>query len=237
MSSFFITGTDTDAGKTIAAAAITVQLKASGKKVVPVKPVQTGCLIKNGEVTVPDLDFTFRVSGIKREMEDENYICSYRYIPACSPHLAATMAKDKIEISEILKSIKFLKKKYDSVIVEGAGGILVPLNNSQMMVDLMCDLSFPVILAARPGLGTINHTLLSINALRSEGLNVVGVIFCATHPLKGDFIEKDNIQTIKKLGNVEILGTIPFVENIEKITSEEFLALSKRAISLPKESL
>lgn len=233
MKGFFITGTDTDAGKTVASAAIVSLLKDKGVNVVPVKPAQTGCTSINGKLNAPDLDFTLKITDLKLEHEIKDLLSPYKFEPACSPHLAANLANCKITVKKIVESIKQISDKSDTMVIEGAGGIMVPLNDSEMMIDLMSMLSLPVILTARPGLGTINHTLLSIKALRDRGLEVAGVIFCATEPLKGDYIEMDNVKSIEKFGNIKVLGTIPFIDNIEKISSESFLKIIKKNISLP----
>lgn len=234
MKGFFITGTDTDAGKTVASAAIISLLLNSGIDVVPVKPAQTGCELTDGKLSAPDLDFTLKITGLEVDPEIKDTLSPYKFKPACSPHLAANLACENIKISEIVKTIEDISINHECVVIEGAGGIMVPLNNSEMMIDLMCKLGLPVILTARPGLGTINHTLLSLKALRDKGLKVAGVIFCATKPLKGDFIEEDNVKSIEKFGNVKVLGTIPFIENIDNISSDRFLDIVIKKISLPE---
>lgn len=234
MSSYFVTGTDTDAGKTVASAAILSILLNRGVDSVPVKPAQTGCDIKDGELDAPDLDFTIKITGVKIESDDKDLLSPYRYQPACSPHLAAEMLGEEIELDKIINSVEKLKKKHDSVIVEGAGGIMVPINNNEMMIDLMSKLNLPVILTARPGLGTINHTLLSLSVLRSRNINIAGVIICATEPLKGDFIEEDNIKSIEKYGNIKVLGTIPYIENLDELSAHKFFEIVNQSITLPK---
>lgn len=231
MKGYFVTGTDTDAGKTVASAAVLSILLSNGIDAVPVKPAQTGCEYIGEKLNAPDLDFTLKVTGLKIEESEKELLCPNKYEPACSPHLAAEMADEKIVLQDIVSSIKKLSLKHEQIVVEGAGGIMVPLNENEMMIDLMCQLNLPVILVARPGLGTINHTLLSIEALRNRKLEVAGVLFCATKPLKGDFIEKDNIKTIEKFGDVKIFGTIPFIENIQDILPQNFFSFVKGCIS------
>lgn len=233
MKGFFITGTDTDAGKTVASAAILALLLNLEKDAVPVKPAQTGCELINGKLNAPDLDFTLKITGLEIEESERENLCPNKYEPACSPHLAAEMANDYIDLNELVLSIKKVSEKHELIIVEGAGGIMVPLNDKELTLDLMCQLNLPVILTARPGLGTINHTLLSLKALKDRGLEVAGVIFCATKPLKGDVIEKDNVKIIEKFGNVKILGTIPYIANLEDLHPEEFFNAIKECVVLP----
>jgi len=206
----FITGTDTGVGKTLVSAVILSALHQAGIDAVPMKPVQTGCKSKKGRLIAPDLAFVLQLTGIKTAASEQHLMCPYRFKPACSPHLAASMAGKRISFSNVRKCFRKLASRHSMVIVEGAGGVLVPLNGKKTMLDLMKMLDLPVILVARPGLGTINHTLLSINKLRGAGLEVKGVIFNETQPGRPGFIEKDNVKTIAQLGKVRILGYIPF---------------------------
>jgi len=211
----FITGTDTGVGKTVVSAILLSSLRNTGIDAVPMKPVQTGCIKSRGSLVAPDLEFVLRFTGLTPSKTIKNLMNPFRFKPACSPHLAAVMAGKAISFKEILRSFTILSKKHDAIIVEGAGGILTPITGSRTMLDLMKTLTLPVILVARPGLGTINHTLLSIRELRRAGLEVKGVIFNQTEPGRPGFIEKDNFRTITALGKVRILGFIPFNRNLK----------------------
>ncbi|MDF7798130.1 dethiobiotin synthase [Pontiellaceae bacterium B1224] len=205
MNGLFVTGTDTDIGKTALSALLLAELHRRGTDAAPMKPAQTGCV-----GNVPDLDYS--LSMAQMEVTEENYVnmAPYTFEPACSPHLAAEMAGTEIELAEIVIAARTLASEYEFIIAEGAGGILVPLNHRETMLDLMQALKLPILLAARPGLGTINHTLLSIRALRSDGLNIAGIVFVASKPGEPSFIEEDNGNTIEHFGNIPILGTIPY---------------------------
>ena len=206
----FITGTDTGVGKTVVSAILLASLRKAGIDAVPMKPVQTGCKTTKGRSTAPDLEFMLKFSGIKPSNADKNLMCPYRFKPACSPSLAATMTGKSISLARIKKRFQKLSSQHEAVIVEGAGGLLVPVSGKKTMLDLMKMLKLPVILVARPGLGTINHTLLSIREIKRAGLKLEGIIFNQTQPGKPGFIEKDNLTTIARLGKVKILGCIPF---------------------------
>ena len=224
MNGLFITGTDTDIGKTALSALLLAELRRRGTNAAPMKPVQTGCKpggFKNAPsqslmpkaqslFPVPDLDYSLSMAGMEVDSATYKNMAPYTFEPACSPHLAAEMAGTEIDISEIVIAARTLAKNYDFIIAEGAGGIMVPLNRREMMLDLMQALKLPIVVAARPGLGTINHTLLSIRALRSDGLDIAGVVFVASTPAKPNFIEDDNATTIEQFGKVPILGTIPY---------------------------
>lgn len=205
MNGLFITGTDTDIGKTALSALLLAELRRRKINAAPMKPAQTGC-----SGCVPDLDYSLSMASMT--VSEDHYACMspYQFEPACSPHLAAEMAGTEIDIADMVIAARTLASEYDFVIAEGAGGIMVPLNSRELMLDLMQALKFPILLVARPGLGTINHTLLSIRALRSDGLNIAGVVFVAPTDQEFTFIEEDNGNTIEHFGKVPVLGTIPY---------------------------
>ncbi|MEE8419543.1 MAG: dethiobiotin synthase [Dehalococcoidales bacterium] len=206
----FVTGTDTGVGKTVVAAGILGYLRKKGVDAVPVKPVQTGGVNGEGGLTAPDLDYTLAASGIKPGRDELNLMSPYIYQPACSPHLAARMAQSYPEISVIKDGINKLLESHQAVVVEGAGGVLAPFNETDLMIDLMAALGFPVVLVSRPGLGTINHTLLSLRALQAAGLSLAGVVFNRTETARPDsrYIEDDNPEAIARFGDVQVLGNI-----------------------------
>jgi dethiobiotin synthetase len=240
MKGIFITGTDTGVGKTVLSALLLAELRRRGINAAPMKPVQTGCTAeKSGpeaiglrkkepsHLTAPDLDYALSMASM--HVSDEQYaaMSPYRFEPACSPHLAAELAGAEVDIAELVIAGRKLLAEYDFVIVEGAGGILVPLNRpaaseaqtlsednraqpGSTMLDLMQAMKLPVLLTARPGLGTINHTLLSIRALRSKGLDIAGVVLVAGTAAEPGFIVDDNVHTIEQFGQVPILGTLPY---------------------------
>lgn len=209
----FVTGTDTGVGKTVVAAALLTLSRADGLDAVPMKSVQTGCLRKGGRLVAHDLECCLRMAGLTASTAEKNLMAPYRFARACSPHLAASQAGRCIAISRIVGAFLKLQERHACVIVEGAGGILVPLNERQCMLDLMKILAIPVVLVARPGLGSINHALLSLGVLRQAGLSVAGVIFCATQKRKWGIIERDTMVSIARLGRVRILGRLPFISS------------------------
>ena len=218
MNGLFVTGTDTDIGKTALSALLLAELRRRNINAAPMKPAQTGCCVATtgtrqealGTSGVPDLDYSLSMAGMSVSEESYSNMSPYTFEPACSPHLAAERAGTEIEIAEIIIAARTLAKEYDFIIAEGAGGIIVPLNPRETMLDLMQAMKLPILLAARPGLGTINHTLLSIRALRSDGLDIAGIVFIATQDDKPGFIEENNITTIEHFSNVPVLGTIPY---------------------------
>lgn len=218
----FVTGTDTGIGKTLVAAGILVYLRKKGVDAVPVKPVQTGGVKGEGGLTAPDLAYSLAVSGIKPDRDEVNLMSPYIYEPACAPHLAARMAQSYPEIPIIKDGIKTLLEGHQAVVVEGAGGIMAPVNETDLMVDLMEALGFPVVLVSRPGLGAINHTLLSIRALQEAGVSLAGVVFNRTEATRPDskYIEDDNAEAIARFGGVPLLGNIRYFTPAELKSSD-----------------
>jgi dethiobiotin synthetase len=184
-SRFFITGTDTNVGKTVVSAMLCAALDAFYWK-----PVQTGTRDGTDRATV------MRLAQLPRERMLHETYC---FAPPVSPHLAARRAGVKIDLRKItLPEIG----AEENLIVEGAGGALVPINEKQLMTDLMMHLKLPVLLVARTALGTINHTLLSLQALRGAKLNVRGVIMVG----KAD---EENRKAIEHYGDASVIGVLP----------------------------
>jgi hypothetical protein len=134
------------------------------------------------------------------------------------PMQAAAQAGRTIRIARIIQAFRRLKTAHEIVLVEGAGGLLVPLNRRETMLDLMRALALPVVVAARPGLGTLNHTLLTLRELRRQGLRVLGVILVCTRPRRWGGIEQSNLETIQRLGQAPVhrLGYRPSLATMNR---------------------
>jgi len=191
---FFVTGTDTSVGKTVASA-----LLCAGLDAMYWKPIQTG----RGEGT--DRRTVAALAELPRSRTIREAYC---LAPPLSPHLAARMSRLRIELNKI--SLPEIPPT-ENLIVEGAGGVLVPINEEDLMVDLMKDLKLPTLLVARTSLGTINHTLLSLAALRSYAVPVRGAILVGRP-------NRENQSAIERYGNIEVLGTIPWLGTIDRPT-------------------
>ena len=198
---FFITGTDTGVGKTVATAVLGVLLQKQGYSVGFMKPVQCG-----GR----DAQWLKKILQLNDPLKDINPCFVAEPL---SPHLAFPRAKQQIDIAKIIAAYQELQKKYDIVLVEGAGGLMVPLAEHYFVAGLARELNLEIIIVSRLGLGTINHTLLTIEQARGRGLSVKGVVFSKIKNKKATFPEQTNPQEIAKIGNVPILGTIPYLKN------------------------
>ena len=196
----FVTGTGTEVGKTVVAAAIARSLVEEGKRVAVFKPAVTG-LEEGGE---PDHSRLRRAAG---STQGDDEIAPYRYGSPMSPHLAAELAREKIEPRRLLDAARAAAAGSDFLVCEGVGGLLVPLTPDYLIRDLAVELALPLVVAASPGLGTINHTLLTLEAARSAGLAVDAVVL-TPWPEAPSRIEESNRQTIAALGRVRV-ETLP----------------------------
>ena len=210
-----MTGTDTGVGRTLVAAGILRWLRKQGIDAVPMKPVQTGAERRSGMFVSPDLEYCISASGMVVSPQDLGLMSPYLFEPACSPHLAGKMAGLSPQISNMTVRAERLLELHRAIVVEGAGGIMVPLNENETMLDLMKKLGYPVVLVSRVGLGAINHALLSIRALRDAHLTLVGIVFNRPQPslIEDRFIEEDNPGTIARMGGVEVLGNLAYFES------------------------
>lgn len=186
---YFVTGIDTDAGKTLAAAILTEALNADYWK-----PVQTGTNLGTDTDAVRNL-----ISPLTSRIFHPE---TYRFVPPVSPHWAAEQANATIELNKFK-----LPKTENNLIVEGAGGLHVPLNEEALLIDLIQQLNIPVVLVSKVYLGSINHTLLSIEALQRRNIPIAGIIFNGEHtPSTEDYIIK--YTGVKLLGRIEQEATI-----------------------------
>ena len=208
MSGLFITGTGTDVGKTVVAALLTLGLDGCYWK-----PVQAGT-----EPTT-DTELVRSWTGLPAERFPPE---AYRLRTPCSPHRAAALEGLEIDLATIVPPPH--RRPWDKpLIVEGAGGALVPLNGKALMADLMLQLGFPVIVVASGALGTINHSLLTLEALQRRGLNVAGVIMSAG-------VQFENDEAVARYGGVPVLARIP---PLAAWNPDAFRAAFQAAFNLP----
>jgi dethiobiotin synthetase len=193
----FVTGTGTGVGKSVVAAAICA---ACSEPVAALKPVVTGLDEPPGEWP-PDHVLLARATGGRQTPEE---VAPYRFGPAVSPHYAARLAGETIEPARILAAAR----AHHLLVCEGVGGLMVPITPGYLVRDLAVDLGLPVVIAAATGLGTINHTLLTIEAARAAGLTVAGVVM-TPWPAEPEPIERSNRETIERLGRVAVHGLPP----------------------------
>jgi len=199
----FVTGTGTEVGKTVVAATIARALASEGQRVAVFKPAVTG--LDEGVET--DHELLRRASGSGQSDEE---IAPYRYGPPASPHLAAAMAGEEIDPERLRRAAGAAAADADVTVCEGVGGLLVPLSPGYLVRDLAADLGHPLVVVASPGLGTINHTLLTVEAARAAGLEVAAIVL-NPWPDEPTEIEHNNRETIANLASLPVL-TLPRID-------------------------
>jgi len=220
-SGYFITGTDTGVGKTIVSAAILRTFIKKGLKVGAMKPIETGCLNKDGVLLPSDGMFLRDMA----EMNDSlDIVTPVKFETPVSPLVASRLEDMEIDLERVFKAFENLKKKYDYLIVEGVGGLMVPILKEQkkkaekvyLVRDLIKNMELEVIIVTRPTLGTINHTLLTVEALKSKKIPIKGFIINYSTTVKNDISEKTNPDILNELLDITFLGILPYLNELTK---------------------
>ena len=205
MRGLFVTGTGTEVGKTVVAAALARTAAGSGQRVAVFKPAVSGLDEVGGKLADHEV---LRLASGSTQRDEE--ISPYRYGPAVSPHLAAELAGERIDPGRLVAAARAAGGRSDLLVCEGVGGFLVPLAPGYLVRDLARDLGLPVAIAASPGLGTINHTLLTAEAVRGAGLEPAAVVL-TPWPDEPSAIERSNRSTIGALTGIEVI-TLPKID-------------------------
>ncbi len=228
MSGYFISGTDTGVGKTLVTGSIARALVQSGKKVGVLKPCETGCRIQGDGLVPADAVFLQDMSGCR---EDIDTVCPYKMQHPLAPWVAATLENVEISVARIASICREMLERYDVVLVEGAGGLMVPITENMLTLDVIKLLNLPLIIVARLSLGTINHTLLSVKQAQSSGIKVAGIILNQLLPDTSK-AEETNPQVIKRFSEVRLLGQMPFIAPDKRNDSDYLANLATQHINL-----
>jgi len=223
----FVTGSDTGVGKTVIAGAIAAAIKAHGLDVGVMKPVASGAKEIAGKLVSEDAVYLKKIID---STDDDDLVNPIRLKPPIAPTMAALKSGVPIDIDKIWKAYEELTRKHEFVVVEGVGGLMVPVDDTLFVADLVCKMDLPLVIVSRDYLGTINHTLLTVEYARSRNLRIKGIII---NMLKsGD----DFVREIEKYSSVPILGTIPFKENVcvEECAYGDIVENFRREINLSK---
>ena len=208
MSGIFITGTDTEVGKTLVAAGIAGALRRDGIDVGVMKPIATGLPRKEG-FRSHDSEILAK-TAISSDPENEiNPI----FLPLeASPLTASKILNIDIKLDEVFSVFKRLTNKHEFVIVEGIGGVLVPIKQNYFVIDMIKEMNIPVLIVSRASLGTLNHTLLTVKACKEHDLNISGIVINSVRD--NYIIEKSISETIHELTGIFVIGSIPFIDEI-----------------------
>ncbi|MBI2684244.1 MAG: dethiobiotin synthase [Actinobacteria bacterium] len=200
-------GTDTGVGKTVVTAALALCARAADRSVVALKPAQTG---DDGTI-LPDATFVQRVVGTT---EPYDAVCPYSLRAPLAPAAAASLESRRLDPAVVVDHHRSLAGRYDLVLVEAAGGLLVPFSDGVAMIDFPRLLNLPVVLVVRPGLGTLNHTLLSLEALDRRAITTLGIVIAA-FPDAPSLDHLTNPGVLSRLSPVPILGVLPFDPDLD----------------------
>lgn len=210
MAGLFITGTDTGVGKTFVARGIASALRARGRRVGVLKPVETGC---GGGLTRRPAD-ALALRAAAGSTLPLDCICPYQLDAPLAPDVAARLENVRIDPREIVAAFRIIDRKHDVTVVEGAGGLLVPIVDRYTMADLACDLDLPLLVVVDSKLGAINHTLLTLEAAAARGLRVRGYVL--NHPSAADEAAATNASVLRRCADTPCLGVINWTPAAER---------------------
>lgn len=220
----FITGTDTGVGKTFVACGLAALLKESGYRVGVMKPAETGCVERDGELFAEDAVRLKEASGCREPIEK---ICPYRLRDALAPSVAAERAEVRIDIERLMAVYNDIDSTHDVTIVEGAGGLMVPLLPSFTYADLAHVLKLPVIVVAANQLGAINHLLLTLEHASCKGLRTLGYVLNSTSN-EASLAADTNREVLVNLTGVPCMGELPFIKEIELNKAQALESLGRQ---------
>jgi dethiobiotin synthetase len=219
MKAIFVTGTDTGSGKSIVAGLLAEYLAFKGKSVITQKWVATG----SGD----DIRTHRKIMGTV-SFKLKKVLTPYRFKLAASPHLAAYYERRPIKKDKIKNAFLMLSKRYEIVIVEGTGGVLAPISRKNFLIDIVRDLNLPVLLVSHNRLGAINHTLLSIEALKNRGIKIIGVVFNNLSRAKKIILE-DNQKIVQEISGIKVLGVLHKSASIDTL-KEQFKIIGDKIV-------
>jgi len=206
--SFLVTGTDTGVGKTLVSGGLAAELRRRGVSVGVMKPFATGARSVRGRLVSDDALFLKKASGVDDPLELINPSCLK---PPLAPSMAAEVAGKPIDLKRVWAAYDTLCARHESLVVEGVGGLLVPLLPRLTVADLAQKLRLPLLIVTRPALGTLNHTALTVHVARSYGLRILGLVINASTSAKKGLAERLNPAALELFTRVPVLGELPYL--------------------------
>ena len=202
----FITGTDTGVGKTIVTAALAMILREAGADVGVMKPVATGCVRRREGLVSEDAELLAKAADVPEPLTE---ISPIRLAEPLAPTVAAARARLTLDLAPMWAAWRRLRSAHDIMLVEGIGGLLCPVTPKESVADLAKVFGLPLLVVARPVLGTINHTVLTVEAARARGLRVAGIVINRYHHDSVDLAETTNPDEVQRVTGVDVLGLVP----------------------------
>jgi dethiobiotin synthetase len=211
MKGIFITGTDTGVGKTVVAAALACYLRSAGLNLGVMKPILTGCGSTRSRRLKGDTRLLMQAAGVKDPVK---WVTPYCLREPLSPWAASRMEGIKIRPSVLLKAYRELCRRHDLMVVEGIGGLAVPITEDMNVVDLVLEFELPLLVVTRPDLGTLNHTLLTLDYAKARKVPVKGIVINQSVKRRIGLAEKTNPAVLAAFCKVPVLGNIPYIEGL-----------------------
>lgn len=225
--SIFITGTDTGVGKTLVSAALALHVKKRGLTVGVMKPIETGVLA-GGEAQSD----AGRLQSIIESEDTLGAICPYSFELPVAPLTAAQLNGTSINLGTIGKVYRLLSRQYECMVVEGVGGVQVPITPRETVMTLIKQLRLPVVVVGRSGLGGINHALLTIDALRRQKIRIIALVLNRTYPVRSVLAraqERSTLEILRKQSGVPVIGPLPYEPGMPKRFRPSVLHLARSA--------
>ena len=213
----FITGTDTEIGKTVVAGGLAAALKAAGVNVGVMKPIASGGIQHKGRIVSEDAIFLKSAAQVDDALDLINPICLRHPL---APSVAAEIEGVSVDLRQIDDALAQLCQRHQFMVVEGVGGIAVPIRDDALVANMAQRFQLPLIVVARPNLGTINHTVLTVEFARSYNLEICGIVLNASQEESKGLAEKTNPKELERLTRLPILGTVPFAEHLQGDTPD-----------------
>ena len=218
----FITGTDTEIGKTVVAGGLAAALKAAGINVGVMKPIASGGIQHKGSIVSEDALFLKHAARVDDALDLINPICLRHPL---APSVAAEIEGVSIDLRQIDEAFAQLRRRHEFIVVEGVGGIAVPICEEMLVADMAQRFHLSLLIVARPNLGTINHTVLTVEFARSYNLEICGIVLNASQEEPKGLAEETNPKELARLTNLPILGTVPFDKQLQGDTpAPDFLS-------------
>lgn len=205
----FITGTDTGIGKTVVAAGLAMTLKRRGLRVGVMKPIATGCE-GDGRLVSTDAVYLFEAA----ENEYAPLTSPVRFKNPVAPSIAAIYEQKEVDLNQVRSAFRELQRYYDFIIVEGIGGMLVPIKKNYLVANMIREMGLPLVIVSHVSLGAINHTLLTVDAALMRGFLIRGIIFNRAPVVNYSLAELTNPRVIHELTGLPVLGTLPEIEEV-----------------------
>ena len=229
--SFFITGTDTGIGKTLVTAGLARALVSRGYDVGVMKPITSGAVRRGMGLVSEDAEYLLKAAGLHDPAMLVSPVCLE---PPLAPLAVTMLTGQKVEMAGIIASFTALRNMHSIMLVEGIGGLMVPIRRGYSVLNLVLEMDVPLIIVARPNLGTINHTWMTVDCARTRGVSVAGIVFNHCENMPETAAERTNPDVIRRVCDVPVLGSVPFIEETDaaSLPVEPFLPVAEKLLAV-----